>query len=143
MKKYVGITVTMSALSYPRIGHVLAGKLSSPFYFHSNRFFTLRKFLHLVDNLDVAQEQHDADRLWKVRPLIDRFHAVVLTLPREVNMCIDEQMIPFSGAVAIRQYVPRKPYPIGIKILILAGSSGLVLDLEMYQGASTPLPAEA
>lgn len=51
-------------------------------------------------------------------------------------------MIAFSGSVAIRQYIPRKPYPTGIKIYILAGASGQVLGLEIYQGASSKLPPE-
>lgn len=42
----------------------------------------------------------------------------------------------------ISQYVPRKPNPTGIKIFILAGASGQVLNLEVYQGATTNLPPE-
>lgn len=48
-------------------------------------------------------------------------------------MCVDEEMIPFAGSVAIRQYVSRKPNTTGIKIYILASASGQVLDLEIYQ----------
>lgn len=145
MSKFVGITLAMSTLGYPRIAMYWQANFRVPLIATAmtrDRFFTLRNNLHLVNNFDITKEQRDSDRLWKVRPLIDRFRRIVLTLPREENMCIDEQMIPFAGAVAIRQYVTRTPNPTGLKISILAGASGQVLDLEVYQGATTRLPPE-
>lgn len=135
----------MSALGYLRIAMYWQRSFRVPIIadnMNRDRFFTLRNYLHLVNNLETREEQRQADRIWKIRPLIEYFRRVVLTLPREENSCIDGQMVPFSGATAIRQYVPRKPNPTDIKIYVLAGASGQVLDLEVFQGATTRLPME-
>ena len=57
----------------------------------------------------------------------------------EENVCIDEQIIPFQGQLNIKQYIKFKPSPWGVKLYLLCGQSGLVLDLIAYQGATTPL----
>ncbi|XP_050303757.1 piggyBac transposable element-derived protein 3-like [Anthonomus grandis grandis] len=107
-----------------------------------NRFFKIRNYLHAVNNLEVSDEEQKRDKLWKVRPIITSFHNAVLRLPREENVSIDKQMIPFSGKVAIRQYVPRKPNPTGLKNYVLASKNGTILDFEIYQGKITNFPED-
>lgn len=75
----------------------------------------LRSAIHVVNNKEVTAETKARDKLWKVRPIIFKFRSAVLKTPRQSEVCIDEQIIPFSGHVSIRQYVPRKPNPTGLK----------------------------
>ncbi|KAL4121042.1 hypothetical protein QTP88_013627 [Uroleucon formosanum] len=60
-------------------------------------------------------------------------------LPIEQNLSIDEQMVPFKGKLASKQYMRGKPHPWGIKIFLKCGSSGIVYDFIMFQGSSTEL----
>lgn len=85
-----------------------------------DRYFTIRSFLHVVDNNNVSAEMRALDKLWKVRPIIDKFRATVLKIPTEPDVSIDEQIIPFTGHVAVHQFTPRKPNPTGSKNYILS-----------------------
>jgi len=86
---------------------------------------------------DVSEDTRKQDKLWKVRPFLDQIRQGCLQQIRAKNVSIDEQMVLFSGACHVRQYVPNKPNPVGLKNFVLADSQGLVLDFVIYQGATT------
>jgi len=66
------------------------------------------------------------DRLWKVRPVLDHVHKAAYSWSKAVTS-IDEQMIPFTGACQLQQYVPNKPNHIGLKNFVSACPDGLVV----------------
>ena len=74
-----------------------------------------------------------------MRPIIEYVRTRCLELRQEENLCIDEQIIPFTGNLSIKQYIKGKPCPWGIKNFVLCGKSGLAYDFIVYQGKSTGL----
>ncbi|XP_065280715.1 piggyBac transposable element-derived protein 3-like [Dermacentor albipictus] len=104
-----------------------------------DRFFRLRNALHVCNN---DTDYDESNRCWKVQALLDRVRKACLKIPRSNAACVDEQMIPFTGRTELRQYVRGKPNPTGLKNFVLADSLGRVLDFEIYQGATTPIPTE-
>nr|CAH7761725.1 unnamed protein product [Callosobruchus chinensis] len=73
----------------------------------------------------------------EIRPLIDRIRKGCTSVPRNQEVAIDEQMIPFSGMCHMKQFVRGKPNPVGLKNFVCATSEGLVLDFVIYQGKNT------
>ncbi|KAG5877019.1 hypothetical protein JTB14_011938 [Gonioctena quinquepunctata] len=102
-----------------------------------DRFFQLRSCLHMVNNLEKPEK--NVDKLYKVRHLIDVIRTRCLELQLEEELCVDEQIVPFTGTFAIKQYVIGKPCPWGLKLFILCGKSGYAYDFIFYQGKTTGL----
>lgn len=144
IKKLFGMHIIMGCVKYPRVRMYWQRGFRLPVIADAmprDRFFTLRMSLHVVNTIDVSEDTMK-NRLWKVQPIIDVVRGMCLKLPRPTggDYSIDEQMVPFTGRCSLVQYVPNKPRPRGLKNFVLATSQGLVLDFELYQGKSTPLP---
>ncbi|XP_049786255.1 piggyBac transposable element-derived protein 2-like [Schistocerca cancellata] len=103
-----------------------------------NRFDKLRNYLHVNDNTKMKQrEGPDYDKLFKVRPFVDKIkQGFSIIEPDEYNS-VDELIIPFKCHSSLKQYVKSKPHKWGIKVFARAGSSGIVYDFEIYQGKGT------
>ncbi|XP_035220835.1 piggyBac transposable element-derived protein 3-like [Stegodyphus dumicola] len=145
MKTYLGATLLMSCLGYPRVRMYWQKTTRVPAIANAitrNKYFQIRNHLKVLDDAQVTDEQKQKDKLWKVRPIMDRVRKSCLTLPRSKNLAVDEQMIPFTDVCAVKQYVPGKPNPEGLKNFVLAAPSGLVLDFEVYQRKNTLFSSE-
>ena len=107
-----------------------------------DRFFLLRNNLKCVIDFDVDVIVKQQDKLWKIRPYTEKIRQGCLWVARPRDVCIDEQMIPFTGKSQLRQFVRGKPNPTGLKNFIVASPEGLVLDFEIFQGKAA-LPGVA
>lgn len=142
MKKFFGIHTFIGCITFLR----LRMYWSSEFRYDPiasvmsrDRFFQLTVNLHFT-NL-VTEEVMKSNKLWKVQPAIDFVRNRCLALDRSSTYySIDEQMIPFLGRCGVRQFVKGKPRPVGLKNFVITSSEGLIIDFEIYQGQTTPLP---
>ncbi|XP_026819612.1 piggyBac transposable element-derived protein 3-like [Rhopalosiphum maidis] len=138
MKIMIAIHMLFGVLNYPRSRmywenkyriNIIANNMSR------NRFFQLRNCFHVIDNESVSNDNRD--KFVKIRPLHNSFIKRCSELPKEKNLCIDEQLIPFKGNLSIKQYIKGKPTPWGIKNCLLCGQSGIVYNSLLYQGSNT------
>ena len=98
-------------------------------------FLSIWKFLHLVDELDPALDNHD--KLYKVRPLLN-LDVPQFYVPTE-NLSLDEDMIPAKNRLGIRQNIKSKPVKWGLKTLLCQSRMGYILDVEPYTGKADGL----
>ncbi|KAL3198125.1 hypothetical protein MRX96_044503 [Rhipicephalus microplus] len=141
-KALFGIHIVMGSLKLPQARMYWAAATRVSLIADAmprDRFFRLRNALHVCNN---DSDQDDNNRCWKVQLLLDRVRKACLKISRSQAACVDEQMVPFTGRTQLRQYVRGKPNPTGLKNFVLADRLGRVLDFEIYQGATTPIPSE-
>jgi len=102
-----------------------------------DRFFEITRYLHFVDNSGILPRDHpNFDRLWKVRPIIDRISDRFLhSYNPHMENAVDEAMIPFKGRSSLKQYMPKKPVKRGFKVWVRADSfNGYICEFMMYVG---------
>lgn len=77
-----------------------------------NRFEPIIRFLHLNDNI----KNDRSDKLFKLRPYIEALNS---SFKRhgglDLNISIDESMIPYYGKHYAKQYIKGKPIRVGFK----------------------------
>ena len=140
IKTLFGLHLVIGALKFSRFRMYWDNVFGMSMFIQNmsrNRFFQLRNNLHLVNVLEIPAD--NTDRFIKVRPIYDAIRQRCLQLQLEKQLCIDEQIVPFTGKLNVKQYIKGKPCPWGIKIFVLCGKSGLAYDFLLYQGSTTEL----
>jgi len=144
IKILVAIHMMFGVLKYPRTSmywqekyrvNIVADNMTR------NRFYELRSMFHVMNNLDIPP--NNSDKFIKVRPLYNIFLRRCSELPVEQYLCVDEQIVPYKGKLAIKQYIKGKPTPWGIKNFLLCGASGIVYNLYLYQGSTPDIHPDA
>ncbi|XP_061909468.1 piggyBac transposable element-derived protein 2-like [Entelurus aequoreus] len=108
-----------------------------------NRFQFLLTSLHFVNNMTVS-ETEKKDKLWKLRLWLDSFREKYLQVAPEEHNSVDEMMIPFKGKFSsIKQYMRGKPNPWGLKMWVRTGISGMMYDVDVYQGSVDGIRAKS
>ncbi|XP_049782512.1 piggyBac transposable element-derived protein 2-like [Schistocerca cancellata] len=83
------------------------------------------------------REDPDYDKLFKVRPFVDKFKQGFSIIEPEEYHSVDKLIIPFKSHSSLKQYVKSKPHKWDVKVFAHAGSSGIVYNFEIYRGKGT------
>lgn len=135
-----GLHLATGIFGYPCLKMYWETNISIPLFTENmarDQFFELRKNLHLVDNTAIPGNSKDA--FIKVRPIFDAVRNRCLDLPLEKNLCVDEQIVPFTGKHVAKQYIKGKPCPWGLNFFFLCGKHGQAYDFILYQSSSPEL----
>ena len=97
-----------------------------------NRFDELMQCLHVADNDNLPP----GDRFAKVRPLFTALNKRFLMMfPGDLNLSIDESMVPYFGMHSAKQFIRGKPIRFGFKVWSMNTQLGYCIQLDPYQGA--------
>lgn len=102
-----------------------------------DRYFQIRCSLKVIFDNDIPENDRGKDRLWKVRPFLEKIKDGCMSQSRSLHISVDEMMVPFQGNCGLKQYIRGKPNPVGIKVFVLANPDGTVCDFVCYQGKTT------
>ncbi|KAJ8891377.1 hypothetical protein PR048_010893 [Dryococelus australis] len=90
-----------------------------------DRWEEIMSNLHCVDNgQQLAQNNSNRDKLIKIKPFNDDLKRKFQSIPKEQQLCVDEQIVPFKGLCSLKQYNQKKPR--------------IVNDFEVYCGNIEP-----
>ena len=98
-----------------------------------NKFETLLRHLHFVNNLGVTDETKKSTKLWKLKPWLSSLRENFLKVSPEGFQSVDEIMVPFKGKSSLRQYMPAKPHKWGFKLWGRSGVSRFFYDFSVYE----------
>ncbi|KAL3193819.1 hypothetical protein MRX96_000111 [Rhipicephalus microplus] len=133
VKQFLGCSMLMGVIGYLRIRFFWKKGLAVSSVADTmprDRFFLLRSNLCCQLDDDISDDDKKSERLWKVAPFVEMVRKGCLGLERPNCFCVDEQVIPFSGRCPMKQYIPNKPNPVGLKNFVLAGKDGWLLSSE-------------
>ncbi|XP_061379920.1 piggyBac transposable element-derived protein 3-like [Danaus plexippus] len=101
-----GLHMATGVFNYPVLKMYWENHISIPLFTNNmarDRFFELRNNLHLVDNM--KKPTNCTDVFYKVRPIYNAIRSRCLEIPLEKELCVDEQIVPFTGKHSAKQYI--------------------------------------
>lgn len=136
MKVFMAVTLAMGLVRKPDITDYFSNDTTheTPFFskiMSRDRFLNILSNLHLVDN----DANHESDRLYKVRPIVNMLRNNFLKYQPEEKLSFDEGTCPFKGKIVFRVYNPSKPNKFGMKLFqCCESSSGYIVSFDIYDG---------
>lgn len=138
IRQFIGIIYFMSIIHLPNVRMYWSEKYG---YTHIRETMTLKRFellretLHFNDNSKmIPYGQPNFDRLYKIRPIIEKLNCNFARVPFEQHLSVDEQMCSTKARCGLRQYLPDKPHKWGFKLFVICGVSGYGYKFEVYSG---------
>lgn len=99
------------------------------------RWERIKSCIHFAANTKWPQQgTPEYDQLFKVRPFVNILKEKFNKIPMNMNLCVDEMMVPYKGSRVPRYYIKSKPNPWGFKVWTLADSYGIVHNFEICVG---------
>lgn len=138
IRRYIGVLILMSIFRYPSIdahwGEYRFRHISD--CMTKNKFEQINKYLSFNDESQrVKKGEAGYDPIFRIRKvatyLVERFDSI----PKNARLCIDEQMCSTKMVHHLRQYLPDKPHPWGVKLFVLCDTNGYSYRFEIYTGA--------
>lgn len=100
-----------------------------------DRYLLVMRCLHFTKNAD-ENEPVSADRVYKIRPLLDHFNNKMKTVCYSGKyLSLDESMILCKGKLLFKQYLSKKRHKYGVKLYVLTKADWAILDVHIYAGA--------
>lgn len=138
LEQFVGIVLYMSLVKLPAARKYWeTGTAQQEVYetMTCNRWDAIKKYLHFNDNSNFKPRGSEGyDKLYKIRPLLDKIKDRLALIPKEEYLAVDEQIIPTKARQEIKQYNPAKPHKWGYTNFVLSGVSGFSYDFDLFAG---------
>ena len=147
MKAFLGLIIAMAMGKLPTYDdYWKTGILQMPWFqsiMTRQRFRDILRYLHLVDNREIAEKDHpNYTKLGKLGKLDEKLSKLFRKMyhPGQ-NISIDEQMIGTKCRVCFIQYMPKKPKKFGIKIWACCDAeTSYCTNFQIYTGATDQGP---
>ncbi|XP_055914246.1 piggyBac transposable element-derived protein 3-like [Eupeodes corollae] len=138
VRQFVGVVLYTSVVRILNVRNYWSDKMGITIIKETmplKKFERLRQTFHFNDNSKMLPyTQPGSDRLYKVRPLIEKLNKRFSTVVLERYLAVDEQMCSTKARSILKQYMPAKPHKWGFKLFILCGVSGFGYNFEIYSG---------
>ena len=145
MKKFLGQILLTGIVSKPTLASYWSTSvlLNTPIFslvMPRNHFQSLLRFWHCNDNSkEPARNDHNRDRLNKIRPLVQHLQEEFQSVNTPSKyVAIDESLLLWKGQLIFKQYIPLKRARFGIKLFNVCEDSGYTYKFHIYTGKEDP-----